>query len=258
MYGFDTAGSLAEETLDPRRRAPRAIIQALIAAGISGLLVILFALMAAPEGSAADLGKASSGLPMLIRTVLGEGPGSLFLVVVVFAIIVCTLAVHSGTVRLMFAMGRDNLIPFSKAFSSVSGKWQTPVTATLVSGSLAIVILLVNLGLPKIVELITSIAILWANLAYLIVVVVLLIKRFRKDYDPTHHFMGPITGKVVNILAVCWSLCMVVNVGWPRASTYGEAWYEKWAALLYTTILVSVGAVIYFRRLHWEKDRKAS
>ena len=26
MYGFDTAGSLAEETDDPRRRAPRAIL----------------------------------------------------------------------------------------------------------------------------------------------------------------------------------------------------------------------------------------
>ena len=26
MYGFDTAGTLAEETNDPRRRAPRAIL----------------------------------------------------------------------------------------------------------------------------------------------------------------------------------------------------------------------------------------
>ena len=32
MYGFDTAGTLAEETDDPRRRAPRAILQASLAA----------------------------------------------------------------------------------------------------------------------------------------------------------------------------------------------------------------------------------
>src|SRR4029077_8807232 len=32
MYGFDTAGSLAEETREPRRRAPWAILQALSAA----------------------------------------------------------------------------------------------------------------------------------------------------------------------------------------------------------------------------------
>ena len=36
MYGFDTAGSLAEETHDPRRHAPPAIIRALAAAGIAG------------------------------------------------------------------------------------------------------------------------------------------------------------------------------------------------------------------------------
>ena len=32
LYGFDTAGTLAEETDQPRRRAPRAILQALAAA----------------------------------------------------------------------------------------------------------------------------------------------------------------------------------------------------------------------------------
>ena len=37
MYGFDTAGSLAEETHDPRKHAPPAIIRALTAAGIAGL-----------------------------------------------------------------------------------------------------------------------------------------------------------------------------------------------------------------------------
>ncbi len=49
MYGFDTAGTLAEETNDPRRAAPPAIIRALIAAAIIGGLLILFALMSSQE-----------------------------------------------------------------------------------------------------------------------------------------------------------------------------------------------------------------
>src|SRR5262249_14493677 len=40
LYGFDTAGTLAEETGHPRRRAPRAILQALAAAGLAGALLI--------------------------------------------------------------------------------------------------------------------------------------------------------------------------------------------------------------------------
>jgi len=53
LYGFDTAGTLAEETHDPRKKAPRAILQALLAAGFAGLLVLLFALMAAKQTSMA-------------------------------------------------------------------------------------------------------------------------------------------------------------------------------------------------------------
>ena len=34
---FDTAGSLAEETLNPRKNAPPAILRALVAAGIAGV-----------------------------------------------------------------------------------------------------------------------------------------------------------------------------------------------------------------------------
>ena len=248
LYGFDTAGSLAEETIDPRRRAPRAIIQALLAAGISGLLVLLFALMAAPVEAYGYLGNASGGLPMLIKSVLGNGPGRLFLVVVLFAIIVCTLAVHSGTVRLMYAMGRDNLLPFSQSLSFVSTRWQTPIRATLVSGAIAVLILLINMRFPKVVELVTSIAILWANIAYLIVVSVMLRNRLRNGYAPTHQFMGNKTGLAVNLLAVGWSLFMVINVGWPRAATYGEEWYNQWAAAIYTGLLVCIGMVIYFQR----------
>ena len=69
MYGFDTAGSLAEETLDPRRNAPPAIIRALAAAGLAGLLVILFGEMSVPNIHAKQLG--TSGLPYLVKATLG-------------------------------------------------------------------------------------------------------------------------------------------------------------------------------------------
>ncbi len=177
LYGFDTAGTLAEETHDPRKKAPRAILQALLAAGFAGLLVLLFALMAAPDLGMPDLGNIRGGLPMLVKSVLGETTGSLFLCIVIFAIIVCTLAVHSGAVRLMFAMGRDGCLPFSKSLSEVSSKTQTPVLATLLCGLGAIIILAMNLQFPKVFELVTSIAILWANLAYWIVVALQLKNR---------------------------------------------------------------------------------
>ena len=248
LYGFDTAGTLAEETHDPRKKAPRAILQALLAAGFAGLLVLLFSLMAAPDLGNPDLGNIRGGLPMLVKSVLGETAGKLFLCIVIFAIIVCTLAVHSGAVRLMFAMGRDGCLPFSKSLSRVSLKTHTPIAATLLCGLGAVIILAVNLQLPKVFELVTSIAILWANLAYWIVVAVQLKNRLRSTRNAVNtgsRFSMGKWGLPINILALIWSTFMVVNVSWPRTATYGLEWYNQYAAWIYTAALIALGVFIY-------------
>jgi amino acid transporter len=256
LYGFDTAGTLAEETHDPRKKAPRAILQALLAAGFAGLLVLLFALMAVPDLGNPDLGTIHGGLPMLVKSVLGETTGRLFLCIVIFAIIVCTLAVHSGAVRLMFAMGRDGYLPYSKSLSEVSPKTHTPVLATLLCGLGAIIILAINLQFPKVFELITSISILWANLAYWIVVAVQLRNRFtpaRNRLDTEARFNLGKWGIPVNILALAWSSFMVINVSWPRAATYGSEWYQRYSAWMYTAGLICLGVSIYYYRLNKRK-----
>lgn len=249
LYGFDTAGTLAEETHDPRKKAPHAILQALLAAGFAGLLVLLFALMAAPDLGNPGLGNISGGLPMLVKSVLGETTGKLFLCIVIFAIIVCTLAVHSGAIRLMFAMGRDGFLPFSASLSKVSPKTHTPVLATLLCGLGALIILAVNLQFPKVFELVTSIAILWANLAYWIVVAVQLKNRFvpvQSSVKTEARFSLGKWGLPVNILALIWSSFMVINVSWPRTATYGFEWYNQYAAWIYTFSLICVGVFIYY------------
>lgn len=259
LYGFDTAGTLAEETHNPRKKAPRAILQALLAAGFSGLLVLLFALMAAPDLGMPDLGNIEGGLPMLVKSVLGETAGKLFLCIVIFAIIVCTLAVHSGAVRLMYAMGRDGLLPFSASLSKVSTKTQTPVLATLICGLGAIIILAMNLRFPKVFELVTSIAILWANLAYWMVVAVQLKNRIvstRSGVKIDAPFSLGKWGFPVNILALIWSSFMVINVSWPRTATYGLEWYNQYAAWIYTALLICVGVFIHYYKLH--KNRRQS
>jgi amino acid transporter len=249
LYGFDTAGTLAEETHDPRTKAPRAILQALLAAGTAGLLVLLFALMAVPDFNMPDLGNIRGGLPGLVKSVLGETTGSLFLCCVIFAITVCTLAVHSGAVRLMYAMGRDGYLPFSKSLSAVSLKTQTPVLATLICGLGAIIVLAVTIQFPNVFALVTSIAILWANLAYWIVVALQLKNRLvpaRDDSDTTARFDLGKWGVPINILALVWSTFMVVNVSWPRTETYGLEWYHQYSAWMYTAGLIVIGICIYY------------
>jgi urea carboxylase system permease len=247
MYGFDTAGSLAEETANPRRHAPPAILQALGAAGGIGFLLLLGALMAARDLAAPELGRIDGGLPSIVTAALGGTFGRVLLANVVFAIFVCALAVQAGAVRLVFAMARDRLLPFSSALAAVSPVSKTPVLPVVIVGVAAIGILVANVNLPKLVELVTMVAVLWANLAYLIVTAVLLRKRLRgwpqADASGRRFFSLGRLGLPVNIAALGWSAFMVVNVGWPRASVYGAAWQHRFAPLVLTTILVVSGAV---------------
>ena len=61
MYGFDTASSLGEETKDPRRTAPMAILRAVIASFILGGLIILFAMMSVGNINAPQIGEFPAG-----------------------------------------------------------------------------------------------------------------------------------------------------------------------------------------------------
>ena len=78
MYGFDTAGSLAEETDDPPQAAPRAIIQALATAGTMGFLLILFGTMAVSDKPYQDR-TGAGGLACITKDVLGYTWGDVFL-----------------------------------------------------------------------------------------------------------------------------------------------------------------------------------
>jgi urea carboxylase system permease len=268
MYGFDTAGTLAEETDLPRRRAPWAILQALAAAGLAGALVMFFGILAVSDPANVELGRISGGLPFLVKDVLGSKLGVFLLLEVIFAVFVCALAVHAGTVRLIFAMARDNNLPFAHALAHVQSWSKAPIVPSVVVGVLAAAILVINVNLPNVIETLCSVAIVWANLAYLLVTAPLLLARLRRVADRTFMAAGseletPLLqsdhlddkgrpyfslgrwGLPVNAIAVAWGLFVVINISWPRAEIYGSGGWSRFAALLATLGLIAAGT-IYF------------
>lgn len=247
MYGFDTAGTLAEETSDPRRRAPRAILRALAAAGVAGGLLIAAGILAMPDPADPAMGQVSGGLPMVIKAVLGPSLGTAFLVEVVFAVTVCALAVHAGTVRLIFAMARDNSLPFAEALAKVTGETRTPIAPAIVTGALAAAVLLVNVNAPRLIETLCSVALVWANLAYLMVTTPMLLARLQGRDEPpaSDRFTLGRWGLPVNLAATAWGLFVVVNMSWPRAEIYGDHPVGRYAAAYATAALLAVGAAYY-------------
>ncbi len=257
FYGFDTAGSLAEETVEPRRHAPRAILRALTAAFIVGGLLMLVGMMAVGNIHAKEL--SVSGMPYLLKSTLGNGLGDVFLVCSAIAITVCCLAVQTAAIRMIFAMARDGRLPFRDAVAKVSPRSKTPILPALLTGLLTIVVLLINIGNQRAFFVLTSTAIILFYIPYLLVTGPMLLRRLRGHWPGANH--GPYFrmggfGTAVNAFAVLYGLAMTINLLWPRAAVYGtDHWYFQWGALLTTALIVAVGGVMLLaRRRTWAAE----
>lgn len=256
MVGFGSAGELAEETVNPRRVAPRTIRMALTVSALGGGLMILAALMAAP--SLTDGRLATEGLPYVLNSVLGNFWGKVLLVVVVVAIFICTLAIQTAATRLMFSMARDGRLPFSATLSRVNPRTGTPIAPAVLIGVSCIAILLVNMGNAAIFATLASVCIILIYLAYLCVTAPLLLRRLRgwpngprlTDAEGKPLFSLGRWGIPVNVLAVGYGLLMTVNLAWPRTEIFdpsGQTPWMRWAGVLTVLAVVGLGILCFPR-----------
>ncbi|MGO9957792.1 MAG: APC family permease [Solirubrobacteraceae bacterium] len=247
MYGFDTAGTLAEETNDPRRAAPPAILRALMAAALIGALLILFALMSVKSIHDKNIGLL--GLPYIIKQALGNTLGNIFLIDSAIAITVCTLAVVTACIRMLFSMARDGRLPMGSALARVSGRAKVPIVPALFVGACSLVLLAVNIANQSAFLTLTSVAIIMFYLPYLAVTGSMLRRRLsgqwpRRDHGP-YFDMGR-WGLLVNVIAVVYGTLVAFEIAWPRAVVYGSKWYFRFGAYEFIGASFIIGCLYYF------------
>lgn len=251
FFGFDTAGSLAEETSDPQRRAPRSILQALTVTFAFGVFLILAALMAIPNLS--DPHVAAAGLPFVITSVLGNALGKILLAAVFLAVFGCAVAIQAAGTRMIFGMARDGKLPFSTQLSHVSESSKAVYVPNLVVGAVAVLLLVANVGSAQIVAVVTSLAVITCAIAYLCVTVPMLRARLRGEWEVVPGGRQLFTlgrlGLPVNALAVVWGVLLTTNLLWPRAEVYNATgphhWYLRFGPILFTAIILGSGLLYY-------------
>src|SRR6202012_3434074 len=106
IYGFDTASTLAEETRDPRRQAPKAVLFSVIGAFVIGGVFLLGTLVAIPNLGAAV--KGAYGPAAIIEANFSSGFATVYLLVGSGATFVCCLSIRAATIRLCFFRARGS------------------------------------------------------------------------------------------------------------------------------------------------------
>ncbi|ORJ64129.1 amino acid permease [Mycobacterium simiae] len=127
--GLDAVSTAGDEVKDPQKTMPRALIAALATVVIVYVLVALAALGTQPWQEFA--GQENAGLATILDKVTHRGWASTILCAgAVISIFTVTLVTMYGQTRILFAMGRDGLLP--ARFASVNARTMTPVSNTVI------------------------------------------------------------------------------------------------------------------------------
>jgi urea carboxylase system permease len=214
IYGFDTAGTLGEETNDPQRNAPRGVLWAIGLSAIAGVLFLGATLLSIRNLSGIE--KIASGanftqaLPAIIIDALGTSWGNVYLGVVLIAVCVCTLAIQSATIRLMFSMGRDGRLPFGRVWGTVNPTFRTPMWAGIAVAVLSAIPFLYSQAIGVIVTGATGLI----YVSYFLNNFASLGARMRGWPRTKAPFSLGRWGVPINILALVYGGLMIINFLW--------------------------------------------
>jgi APA family basic amino acid/polyamine antiporter len=194
--GLDAVSTAGEEVKNPRRNMPLAIIFALVV--VTGIYIAVAIVAVAAQPLDAFEGQ-EAGLAAILESVTGSTwPGTVLAAGAVISIFSVTLVVIYGQTRILFAMGRDGMIP--PLFHKVNPRTLTPVPATIIVA--VVVSLLAGLVPINFLAEMTSIGTLVAFLVVSVGVIVL--RRTAPDLPRGFKVPGYPVTPILSIAGCFW------------------------------------------------------
>lgn len=136
FVGFDAVTTMVEETKNPEKVMTPAILGVTIGAGVLFMITAYCTQIAWPDGWKL-IADPDSGIFEFFPAIGKVWMGDIFFVVDNFATLICAMAGIAAVSRILYSMGRDNIIP-KKFFGKLSPKFQTPVNNILLTTLIAL------------------------------------------------------------------------------------------------------------------------
>jgi basic amino acid/polyamine antiporter, APA family len=225
FIGLDAVSTAGEEVKNPRRNLPLAI---LIALAVVTSLYVLVALVAVAAQPLADFEGQEAGLSAILEMVTGASwPATVIAAGAVISIFSVTLVVIYGQTRILFAMGRDGMIP--PLFHRLNPRTLTPVPATII---VAVVVSLLAGLLP--INFLAEMTSIGTLVAFMIVSIGVIVLRQRSP-DLPRGFKVPLYPilPLASVAGCIWiiqdlrAVTIYVFFGWATVALLWYAFYGR-------------------------------
>ena len=242
MTGFENAANVAEETIDPARAFPRALIGGMLTAGVVYVLVSISAALAIPI-------ETLSGNTLLEVVRAGILPIPVPVMLVVFGVIAMiaisntTLVTVVAQARILYGMAREDIVP--SVFAKVHPTRRSPYVALLfgaaIVGGLLIIGAALRLGGSQIdiVDRLATITVVFLLFIYALVIVACLKLRGKDEGPNTYKANTPLL-----IIGIVGNLAVLIY-------TVGD----DPTSLLWVAGLLAVGLVLFLLEYFFGKEQ---
>jgi amino acid transporter len=258
FIGFEAAAPLGEETAEPRRTIPKAVIWSAVLVGLFYVFNMYAATVYFGPDQMTGFLAANEGDPWggMATEVLGTLGGLLVIFAILNSCVANANSSATAATRSLFAMGRATLIP--RWFGAVHPSYRSPVNAVHFQAVVAIIVavglglVLVNdpfegaPGLNVYVWLGTLVGLLFAGIYILVNIACIgyFLGEGRSEFNPLKHVVIPVLGVIAMIPAV---LAVIGGVTIPILNVELPPYENslRWTAPV-VGVWVVLGVIFYF------------
>lgn len=212
FLGFDAITTFTEETKDPEKTMPKAIMLTALIGGFIFIAVSYLAHLVFPDYT--QFKEAATAGDELAFIVGGNLFSAIFLAGLITAQFTSGLSAQASASRLLYAMGRDSVLP-KQVFGYIHERYQTPVITLVIIGIIGLLAIQFDiLSAASCINFGAFAAFTMVNLA--VIVQYYGKNNQRSGKDLLFLVIIPLIGAILNVL-----LLMSLD---PMAKKYGLAW----------------------------------
>ena len=220
FLGFDAITTLTEETVEPKKNMPRAIMLIALIGGSIFIIASYTMQIAHPGFAFVDSDSASFEVA---KTVGGDVFVMVFLAGLILAQFASGISAQASVGRLLYAMGRDNILQPQKVFSYLHPRFKTPAINIVISG-------LIGFG-ALVLDIATSTSFINFGAFIAFTAVNLCVIRIYLSGDHRGEKMGVIGGLVFPLIGAVLDILLMVSLD-SMAIILGMVWFALGLAYL--------------------------